>query len=227
MEAIREDKSVAQIATENSIHPNQIHKWKRQALEDFAQLFEDDRKGERAREAEHEKQINELYAEIGRLSAQLSWLTPALAGGAREKNLASNLSRAERLEMLEKNNPEMPLTSSRCPSGKHRQTCLGSVTRVCSMNLCRLLRGNWQSSGALMKSTPPAHFAAFKNHIGLYPTPSGTQAFKRDLSIYQGAKGSIKFPIDKPLPLKLISKIVKFRVAENLKNAEIKSSKRK
>ena len=71
------------------------------------------------------------------------------------------------------------------------------------------------------------HFAAFKNHIGLYPTPSGTQAFKRELSIYQGAKGSIKFPIDKPLPLKLISKIVKFRVGENLENAEIKSGKRK
>lgn len=74
LEAIREEKSVAQIATENSLHPNQIHKWRKQALEDFAQLFEEDRKGERAREAEHENQINALYAEIGRLSAQLSWL---------------------------------------------------------------------------------------------------------------------------------------------------------
>ena len=74
LEAIREEKSVAQIAAENSLHPNQIHKWKKQALEDFAQLFEDDRQGERVREVEHEKQINELYAEIGRLSAQLSWL---------------------------------------------------------------------------------------------------------------------------------------------------------
>ena len=74
LEAIREEKSVAQIASENSLHPDQIHKWKKQALEDFAQLFEDDRKGERVREAEHEKQLNELYAEIGRLSAQLSWL---------------------------------------------------------------------------------------------------------------------------------------------------------
>lgn len=74
LEAIREEKSVAQIAAENSIHPNQIHKWKKQALEGFAQLFEDDRKGEQVREAEHEKQLNELYAEIGRLSAQLSWL---------------------------------------------------------------------------------------------------------------------------------------------------------
>jgi uncharacterized protein YdhG (YjbR/CyaY superfamily) len=71
------------------------------------------------------------------------------------------------------------------------------------------------------------HFAAWKNHIGFYPTSSGTQAFKHELSIYEGAKGSVKFPIEKPLPLELISKIVKFRVAENLKNAEIKSGKRK
>ena len=71
------------------------------------------------------------------------------------------------------------------------------------------------------------HFAAFKNHIGFYPTSSGITAFKKELSIYDGAKGTVRFPIDKPLPLKLISKIVKFRVAENLKRAETKSSKRK
>jgi uncharacterized protein YdhG (YjbR/CyaY superfamily) len=71
------------------------------------------------------------------------------------------------------------------------------------------------------------HFAAFKNHIGVYPTPSGTRAFERELSIYQSAKGSIKFPIEKPLPFELIRKIVKFRVDENLKNAELKSRKRK
>jgi len=74
LEVIREEKSIAQIAAENSTHPNQIYKWKKQALEDFVQLFEDDRKGEHEREAEHERQLNELYAEIGRLSAQLSWL---------------------------------------------------------------------------------------------------------------------------------------------------------
>jgi uncharacterized protein YdhG (YjbR/CyaY superfamily) len=71
------------------------------------------------------------------------------------------------------------------------------------------------------------HFAAWKNHIGFYPTSSGTQAFKHELSIYEGAKGSVKFPIDKPLPLELISKIVKYRVAENLRKAGIKLSKRK
>ena len=64
------------------------------------------------------------------------------------------------------------------------------------------------------------HFAAFKNHIGFYPTPSGIQAFKKELSMYEGAKGSVQFPIDKPLPLELIRKIVKFRVVENLKKGK-------
>jgi uncharacterized protein YdhG (YjbR/CyaY superfamily) len=59
------------------------------------------------------------------------------------------------------------------------------------------------------------------------PTPSGIQAFKRELSIYEGAKGSVQFPMEKPMPLQLISKIVRFRVAENLKNAETRSRKRK
>jgi uncharacterized protein YdhG (YjbR/CyaY superfamily) len=71
------------------------------------------------------------------------------------------------------------------------------------------------------------HFAAFKNHIGLYPAPSGIEAFKHELSQYEGSKGTIKFPLDKPLPLDLISKITKYRVAENLKRAETKSSKKK
>ncbi|MBI4730990.1 MAG: DUF1801 domain-containing protein [Chloroflexi bacterium] len=71
------------------------------------------------------------------------------------------------------------------------------------------------------------HFAAWKNHVGLYPTPSGTREFERELSIYKRAKGSVQFPINQPMPLELIRKIVKFRVAENLKNAELKSRKRK
>jgi uncharacterized protein YdhG (YjbR/CyaY superfamily) len=59
------------------------------------------------------------------------------------------------------------------------------------------------------------HFAAFKNHIGFYPTPSGIEAFKKDLSAYEVAKGSVKFPIEEPLPLALIGRMVKFRVEEN------------
>lgn len=60
------------------------------------------------------------------------------------------------------------------------------------------------------------HFAAFKNHIGFYPTPSGIEEFRKELSSYEGAKGSVKFPIDEPMPLDLITKIVKFRVQENI-----------
>ena len=67
------------------------------------------------------------------------------------------------------------------------------------------------------------HFAAFKNHIGFYPAPSGIEAFKEELSQYKGAKGSVQFPIDKPLPYELISKIVEFRVTENIKQAESKA----
>jgi uncharacterized protein YdhG (YjbR/CyaY superfamily) len=61
------------------------------------------------------------------------------------------------------------------------------------------------------------YFAAYRKHIGFYPTSSGIQAFKNELSAYKGAKGSVQFPIDKPLPLELIGKIVKFRAAENMK----------
>ena len=70
------------------------------------------------------------------------------------------------------------------------------------------------------------HFAAYKNHIGFYPTPSGIEKFKKELSVYGGAKGSVKFPIDIPLPFDLISKIVKFRVAENLEKAATKTKKK-
>lgn len=61
------------------------------------------------------------------------------------------------------------------------------------------------------------HFAAYKNHIGFYPTKSGIEAFKKELSPYRSAKGSVQFPIDKPLPLPLITRMVQYRVKENLK----------
>ncbi|MBP3039579.1 DUF1801 domain-containing protein [Bacillaceae bacterium Marseille-Q3522] len=70
------------------------------------------------------------------------------------------------------------------------------------------------------------HFAAFKNHLGFYPTSSGITAFKQELSEYKGAKGSVQFPHDKPLPYDLISRIVKFRVEENIKKAQKRNQKR-
>ena len=61
------------------------------------------------------------------------------------------------------------------------------------------------------------HFAAFKKHIGFYPTSSGIRAFKKDLSPYKWSTGSVQFPKDKPIPYELVKKIVRFRVKENLK----------
>jgi uncharacterized protein YdhG (YjbR/CyaY superfamily) len=70
------------------------------------------------------------------------------------------------------------------------------------------------------------HFAAFKKHIGFYPAPRGIEAFKDELSAYEGGKGSVRFPLDEPVPFDLISKIVEFRVQENLRKAEAKGRKR-
>lgn len=69
------------------------------------------------------------------------------------------------------------------------------------------------------------HFAAFKNHIGFYPTPSGIEKFKQQLSVYKGAKGSVQFPLDQPIPYELIGQITEFRVRENLEKAKTKKKK--
>lgn len=66
------------------------------------------------------------------------------------------------------------------------------------------------------------HFAAFTNHIGFYPAPSGMEEFQDELSLYKSGKGSVQFPLDKPLPLDLVSKIVKYRVNQNLENKKTK-----
>jgi uncharacterized protein YdhG (YjbR/CyaY superfamily) len=70
------------------------------------------------------------------------------------------------------------------------------------------------------------HFAAFKNHIGFYPVPSGIEAFKAELSVYDQSKGTIRFPFGTPVPLELIARIVKFRLEENLRKATAKSKKK-
>ncbi len=70
------------------------------------------------------------------------------------------------------------------------------------------------------------HFAAFKNHIGFYPAPRGIEAFKDELAAYEGAKGSVQFPLDQPLPLDLVRRIVQFRVTDQLQNAKTKKSRK-
>jgi uncharacterized protein YdhG (YjbR/CyaY superfamily) len=69
------------------------------------------------------------------------------------------------------------------------------------------------------------HFAAFKHHIGFYPVPTGIAKFKKELSGYKTAKGSVQFPLDQPIPYGLISKIVKFRAKENLAKAKTKKKR--
>jgi len=63
------------------------------------------------------------------------------------------------------------------------------------------------------------HFAGFAKHVGFYPIPSGVEAFKEELAPYKQGKGSVQLPLDQPLPLDLIRRIVEFRVAENLRKA--------
>lgn len=63
---------------------------------------------------------------------------------------------------------------------------------------------------------PLVYFAAFKNHIGFYPTPGGIDEFEKELSVYKQGRGSVQFPLDKPMPLQLIGKIVKYRMKKNL-----------
>lgn len=59
------------------------------------------------------------------------------------------------------------------------------------------------------------HFAAYKNHVGFYPTSSGIEAFKRELSSFRTSKGTVQFPLNKPIPLDLVKKIVKYRARQN------------
>lgn len=69
------------------------------------------------------------------------------------------------------------------------------------------------------------HFAAFKNHIGFYPTASGIKNFKKELAAYKTAKGSVQFPVERPIPYGVITRIVKFRVKENRARAALKRQK--
>jgi len=71
------------------------------------------------------------------------------------------------------------------------------------------------------------YFAGYANHIGFYATPTGNHEFAEDLSKYKTGKGSIQFPINEPMPLDLITRIVKFRLKENLEKAKIKGGKAK
>ena len=72
---------------------------------------------------------------------------------------------------------------------------------------------------------PLVYFAGYEKHIGFYATPSGHGAFEKELSKYKQGKGSVQFPLDEPMPLALITKIVKYRIKENLEKIKLKEKK--
>ena len=101
-------------------------------------------------------------------------------------------------------------------------------------NLRKLVKNNAPQAEELFSYGMPAYktnkkplvyFAAFKNHIGFYATPSGHSEFKNELSKYKQGKGSVQFPFNNPIPYKLIERIVQYRVTENNKKANAKTTK--
>jgi uncharacterized protein YdhG (YjbR/CyaY superfamily) len=86
---------------------------------------------------------------------------------------------------------------------------------------------SYQMPTFTLNGTYLVYFAAFKNHIGFYPTPSGTEKFQKELAVYKGGKGSIRFPLDAPMPYSLITRIVKFRAKESAAQAKAKAKAKK
>ncbi|HLA08938.1 MAG TPA: DUF1801 domain-containing protein [Anaerolineales bacterium] len=83
---------------------------------------------------------------------------------------------------------------------------------------------NYQIGAFELNGKNLIHFAGWKNHVSLYPIPSGSDAFNKEASKYAAGKGTLKFPLDKPLPLKFITKVVKYRI-ESLKHSKTKYGK--
>jgi putative transposase len=99
-ELLKEEKSLSQIASDHGVHPDQLRQWKAKALEGLPMLFERDGKAQQEKAA-HEQQVQELYAEIGRLTTQVSWP---------KKNLASTLRREVRWALVERESSDLPLS---------------------------------------------------------------------------------------------------------------------
>jgi len=85
---------------------------------------------------------------------------------------------------------------------------------------------SYQIPAFTLKGSYLIYFAAYKKHIGLYPAPRGSEEFKEELSAYAGGKGTVQFPLDKPIPLGLIKRIVKFRIKKNRERAEAGAKKK-
>jgi len=97
------------------------------------------------------------------------------------------------------------------------QECLKQIRGVILENAPDAEEGiSYKMPAYKMNGKPLVYFAGFRNHIGFYATPTGHAEFLKELSVYKQGRGSVQFPLDKPLPLDLIKRIVKFRVEENM-----------
>jgi uncharacterized protein YdhG (YjbR/CyaY superfamily) len=96
------------------------------------------------------------------------------------------------------------------------QEILGKMRKTIQSAAPNAVEGIKYAMPVFMLNGNLVYFAAFKNHIGFYPTPAANEAFKKELSIYKTGKGSIQFSMDEPIPYELIAQIVQFRVAQNL-----------
>jgi len=101
---------------------------------------------------------------------------------------------------------------------KETQAILKKIRMIIKKSAPKVEEGlAYGMAGYKLNKKPLVYFAAWKEHVGFYATPSGHTKFKKELSKYQGAKGSVKFPLSAPIPYPLIEKIVKYRVKENSK----------
>jgi len=97
------------------------------------------------------------------------------------------------------------------------QTLLEKIRTIIKMNAPEATESiSYGMPAYKMHKKPLVYFACFKNHVGFYATPTGHAAFAKELSKYKQGKGSVQFPLDKPIPFELIAQIVEFRVLEHL-----------
>jgi uncharacterized protein YdhG (YjbR/CyaY superfamily) len=109
-----------------------------------------------------------------------------------------------------------------CPEETHERL---QMIRAEIKNIVPEVKGkiSYQIAAFELNGRNLIHFAGWKKHVSLYPIPAGSEAFEKSIAKFADGKGTVKFPLDQPLPLKLIQQIVKYRVADNLQNEGLKS----
>jgi uncharacterized protein YdhG (YjbR/CyaY superfamily) len=157
----------------------------------------------------------------GQRQSGIYWLRSLI--GDPDNSLVFYYTKEKRFVMEEKNNPPFTVDEYISQFPEEVQDVLSEIRRVIKESAPQAVEKiSYQMPGYFLNGGL-VWFGAWKTHIGFYPNPSGTEQFKDELSDYKVTKGSVHFPLNKPMPYELISRMVKFRLAENLN----KSSKQK